>query len=905
MGAVTLLIVLITLAVILQRRSGPADQIESKDGPKRFLFRAWPSRDKPTSVHGMISGPVIPSMEYISGFASTESQILHIGQSRPHSTATQGSFHSADASLNSHQTGGRTTPENATSYPNDQHSPQDSLNGQFVSALSRAFGSPVPDQPFPISVYMSGVTRSEVSIISQQYQGRTDAGDFTVMESQRGSIEQAPSMISVPDHVSVLSAHDSRSVKSNKTIRSALSDRLRLSRFSSVSQNAAQGPARKSFSASIATIASSLGPMSTPGPADVNVLFSSSRDSISIGMPSAPHASFADSGSLLESSIPRSPLNIPAGLLSTSGSASLMLPDDQYQGWRTHRDQAHNPHIDALRNTLLFDSSFSLPPASPSSDGMGLAINSSAGSAVSLRGRPTPSTPSSSLAASRSFNSEDKRFQQLKSTPPSSATSPSASTSLPRPSPELVASLTSKSLALADALESLETEAIYASFPSTPSNRSPLNTSASFRSPGSDVENHFSHSSPSKSSIRSVALLQACGVDPEDHHLASVDITSVLELVPEAIRRPMLGDNLTASTSQKSSLSLSVADILAQRQITPSLSDEVSFEGMDISDEALYPSRPTSPYDDTPPTSQTSGSSTKSSFDDISPLSAVRLPDPSTPRIRLPILGQDLVIPQIRVSESARYRDDLTIPRVIVQSVDDDLPSPSQSTGLVHSSSSRLSVSVLPDRDESIDLVERTMFELKQQTARPFIFENDDNDDDDEIGSFEGDVSFIRSPAGSRRSNSEHSSEESGDHCANAYDETSFTWMQTQDDDGPYDPDVARRLYGDIEEDVVSDYPSNLAYFNYSRPLLPRQSEVAFRAIMNEGRPVESGQYRSYLGACKENFVPAVSSPLRASYRASASASESGKSRLSDGSIYSDRPASETQRMSPSWSNVF
>jgi hypothetical protein len=74
---------------------------------------------------------------------------------------------------------------------------------------------------------------------------------------------------------------------------------------------------------------------------------------------------------------------------------------------------------------------------------------------------------------------------------------------------------------------------------------------------------------------------------------------------------------------------------------------------------------------------------------------------------------------------------------------------------------------------------------------------------------------------------------------------------------------------------------------------------------MNEGRFVEIGHEARYLGICKENFVPAVPSPLRSSHPAPSTHSESGKSRVSDGSMYSQGQVSEVQNMSPSWSSVF
>lgn len=386
-------------------------------------------------------------------------------------------------------------------------------------------------------------------------------------------------------------------------------------------------------------------------------------------------------------------------------------------------------------------------------------------------------------------------------------------------------------------------------------------------------------------------------INADDDQLCSVDITSALEPCMQTSNVSRLENILSVSTSQKSALSLSIADILAQRQLTSSLSDESSLEGMDISDEGLYPSRSISPYD-TPPTSHTSGSPTKSSVDEnFRPSERV---EGTATYVRTAVVRQDQ---QMSSNESSRCREDLTIPRVIIQSVDDDLPSPEENSledSLPSSSSSRLSVSVIPGYDEPTDMIERALFDIRQRSMG-FIAEDDD-EDDDELGSFEGDISFIRSPAGSRRSGSDHSSEEDNENIFTAYDETYVRWIQ----DSPYDPDVARRLYeDDDEEDGVSPYPSNLAYFNYSRPMLPRHSEVAFRAIMNEGRTVEHGQFRNYLGAYRENFMPAVSSPLRASHRVSSACSESGRSRFSDGSLYSESQASEAQKMSPSWSNVF
>lgn len=879
LGVVALLCASAIICILVRFYKQNSSSPEPTAGPgllSRFV--------QPAEPEASVTNTTLPSIDQLSWFSSAERRILQTGRSRSHTVGTHHSFHSADVNSSALSTQGSSSPEGIALSQRPLSSPIDQLTGEFASALSRAFGSVRLSRPFPVSPCLSDSPKSGISTSKQPHQ-RPEACDGFEVESQCGSIGQAHSLADELGGESSIQFR--KSVRSSSSMRSSIADMFRLKPRSS-SSNTPRSHPPESMSVLMDASTSSPGLLPTPHPEDMNVLFSASQDSIAIGMPSVPPSSLVDSEILLKSDIPRSPMDIPFSLLTNSS----LSPPRRNGDMRSGSNPGDHTESNALRGSLLFDPSLAiLPPASPSSDGVGLTPNVSSGFIAPMDrshrcATLAPVLPPSGIACSNGY-------PKSRISPPA-LHSPSGSIV---PSPVLVASLTSESLALAEAIDNLEAEAIYASFPSTPSNSSPqsLNSVRSRRSPG---EQSSVAKSPFKSSTSEEFPLSSTSFEPEGFS-ASLDISCAMRTESETFNQELGDSKFPLSPSLASSLSLSTKATTIQNMVIPSIPDEVSLGGVDISDAGLYsPCNGASvtpqflPSSSSPPGKQCGAA-------DIEEAVAY------TPQVQ--------PIPAMIERSLAPPKSHFIIPQVVIQSTSEDDTSgsvPSCKSSLLSTSSSRLAVSVIPEFDEATELIERTLQQIQQ---RILSYGNNDNrneeeEEDDELESFEGDISLIYSPPGPRQAASAHSSDEDDDHTPDACDEVSpdlSSHYVVEGEEVAYEFEVERRLHSAFPDVDEFGHNSNLAYFNYSRPLVPRPSEVAFRAIMNEGRIVEVGHVPRYLGICKENFVPAVSSPLRASHRASSAYSESGKSRVSDGSVYSQSQVSEGHKMSPSWSSVF
>ena len=219
--------------------------------------------------------------------------------------ATHNSFHSADANGSAPRAVG-SSPGDARSQ-NTPSSPIDHLTGQFNSVLSRAFGSVRLSRPFPVSPCVSESAKSGVSTSKQPHQC-PETCDGVDVESQCGSIGQAPSFADESGAATSVHVQDGKSAKSSNSIRSSLADIFR-SKHRSPSSKTVQSHSRESVLASVDATTTSPGFLPTPHAEDVNILFSTSRDSIAIGMPSVPSSSLVDSTILLKSDIPHSSMD--------------------------------------------------------------------------------------------------------------------------------------------------------------------------------------------------------------------------------------------------------------------------------------------------------------------------------------------------------------------------------------------------------------------------------------------------------------------------------------------------------------------------------------------------------------------------------------------------------------------
>ena len=797
---------------------------------------------------GGVTNDVLPSIEQLSGFASAERKILQIGRSRPDTVATHNSFHSADANGSASRAVG-SSPGDARGQ-NTPSSPIDHLTGQFNSALSRAFGSVRLSRPFPVSPCVSESAKSGVSPSKQPHQC-PETCDGVDVESQCGSIGQAPSFADESGAATSVHVQDGKSAKSSNSIRSSLADIFR-SKHRSPSSKTVQSHSRESVLASVDATTTSPGFPPTPHAEDVNVLFSTSRDSIAIGMPSVP-SSLVDSTILLKSDIPHSSMDIPFGLLAKSS------PSPPRSDSKRGRNKGDHTESNTLRRSLLFDASSLaiLPPASPSSDGVGLISNTSRPNV------PTQDTCSRAPYASvlppphRSADSKGQPKSRIKAPPPSPSMHSSPSSSM-TPSPVLLASLTSESLALAEAIDNLEAEVIYASFPSAPTHSCPQSPS-SIRLRQSPIGQSPTKRPLLKPSTSKASPPSSAPSEPEELP-ASMDIACALHEHLEAFNEK--------SDDQKS----------------PPISGEVPLIGAGGGFHGLRNGASTTSQVLTPSSSSGKQSGTADIIKEASACISCEVESASASSLSTP-------------------RSHFIIPQLVVQSTsNDDTSDPAPGS----KSSSRLAISVIPGPDKTTELIELTMQQIRQRVLS-YGSSDDGDDDDDELGSFEGDISLICSP-GSRRAASVQSGDQDNGYPSDAYDEAPIdapSHYMVEGEETAYEPEIEHRLHATFRDVDEFAYNTNLAYYNYSRPLVPRPSEVAFRAIMNEGRVVEVGHAPRHLGICKENFVPTVSSPLRASHRAASAYSNSRKSRMSDGSMYSQSQVSEANKMSPSWSSVF
>lgn len=488
-------------------------------------------------------------------------------------------------------------------------------------------------------------------------------------------------------------------------------------------------------------------------------------------------------------------------------------------------------------------------------------------------------------------------------------------------------------------MDTVETDALYASFPDTPDKDkkalTPSHSSRSVFSLMSDIAGDRStdKTSPSSDRIplspsRDRAVISVTEFD-DDNLPSSVDITS------PSINWPTFKDEQTktdsidshmlpASHSQRSALSITIDELLNEQEaaaLSASLSEEIPPDGMDIVD--LSP--PPSPQHETLALEYMPGGSPPDFHSNDH--------DFDTTQVRVTPLASS---PSSVDSSSSPRSPHRVIPRVVVDSFDAPDPSfsfkpstslsPPRPLNLGHSLGSsnsvgRLSVSVLPEFDETTDLIERTLLQIQKQRHRlsggglEDGSEGEGSGDDDDLDSFEGDVSFVRSPAYSPRSD-RMSDEERAEE-----DEADRHWIAVHDHYGypEDDDDAGNRSFIDelgFESDIGVHgrqlvYPSD---YNY-HPRIPRPAEVARRAIAREGRAPDADRalvYSSPYGGAALNqnskpFAPAVSSPLRVVHRAASRCSDDAGSRNSDGSMYS-QVSEATGGMNASgtgWSSVF
>jgi hypothetical protein len=205
--------------------------------------------------------------------------------------------------------------------------------------------------------------------------------------------------------------------------------------------------------------------------------------------------------------------------------------------------------------------------------------------------------------------------------------------------------------------------------------------------------------------------------------------------------------------------------------------------------------------------------------------------------------------------------------------------------GTLHPSVSRpprrLSLSVIPRLDEEMQHLEALLMEASSMEEVDLASLHDTlGDDDSDAESFEGQLTDI-----SRYHRTQFpSTHEDGTDDNNAEDND---WLKLPVHNEEYSAEYA---YEDEGDDAI--YGLSLDYLSAdTHPIVPRQAEVALRAIEREGgRAIEGEQAMRFLDTGRtsgQKFAPAVSSPLRISHRLSMASVNSAMSRASDGSEYS------------------
>ncbi|KAF9519309.1 hypothetical protein BS47DRAFT_23196 [Hydnum rufescens UP504] len=194
--------------------------------------------------------------------------------------------------------------------------------------------------------------------------------------------------------------------------------------------------------------------------------------------------------------------------------------------------------------------------------------------------------------------------------------------------------------------------------------------------------------------------------------------------------------------------------------------------------------------------------------------------------------------------------------------------------------SSRLAISVIPHLDDEMRHLETMLMGVSSvEEIDLSSLHGTLEDDESDTGSFEGQLTDI-STYHRTHFFSRHEDRIGDSNVGNN------NWSKLPIDKEEYSDEYA---YDDERDDAA--YDLSLNYLSDTYPILPRQAEVALRAIEREGgRAIEGEQIVRHFDASRgpgQNFAPAISSPLRVSHRLSVASVNSLASKASDGSQYS------------------